>query len=105
MSKPAYQTLAPDEGCYGDSAGLALALGDDYEVVVEAYDDSEGYGHHSADAIFRLPDGRIIHAECGGCSCEGNGSWSFCASLDEALKAIPEYRRPSSIDATPEAAP
>lgn len=86
-----YQTL--NDGCEGDSDGLAAALGTDFAVVFEEYDDSTGCGHHSADAIFRLSDGRIVHAECGGCSCEGSGSWSFEDSLEAAARLIPGYRR------------
>ena len=92
MSVCDYQTL--NDGCEGDSEGLKSALGDGFEVVAEEYEDSIGWGHHSADAVFRLADGRIVHAECGGCSCGGSGSWSYCETLDEALKSIPEHRRP-----------
>ncbi len=93
MSEVKYYTLADD--CVGDSEGLAAALGAEFEVITENYDDSEGYGHHFADAVFRAHDGRIIHAECGGCSCEGSGSWSYCDSVEQALAQIPEWRRPT----------
>lgn len=87
-----YQTL--NDGCTGDDDGLRAALGDDFEVVWENYDDAEGYGHHSADAVFRLADGRFVHAECGGCSCEGSGSWSYEESEAAARLMVPEWRRP-----------
>jgi len=86
-----YQTL--NDGCSGDGTGLDAALVDGTVLVWEEYDDSEGYGHHSADAVFLLPDGRYIHAECGGCSCEGSGSWEYCASEEEAMRMIPAWRR------------
>jgi hypothetical protein len=86
---PEYQTM--NDGCEGDSDGLAAAL-DGAVLVWENYD-SEGYGHHSANAIFRLPDGRVIHAECGGCSCEGSGSWSFEDSIEAAARLVPEWNR------------
>lgn len=85
-----YSTLA--DGCKGDSAGLAEALGDHYEVIYECRSD-EGWGHHSYNAVFRIPDGRYIHAECGGCSCGGYGSWSYCADEREALLLVPEQER------------
>lgn len=86
-----FQTL--NDYCDGDRDGLVAALGDGFSVLFENYDDSEGYGHHSADAIFRTADGRIIHAECGGCSCDGSGSWSEYETEEKARQAIPEWRR------------
>ena len=83
---------ACNDGCEGDSAGLAEALGEDFEVVYENYDEA-GWGHHSANAIFRLPDGRVIHANCGGCSCGGSGDWSYEASEEDARRLIPEQER------------
>jgi hypothetical protein len=86
------QVLA--DGCYGDADGLTSALGTTFEVVFSNCDD-QGYGHHSYDEIYKLPDGRVIHAECGGYSCKGSGSWSYCADETEAMKLVPEWRRPS----------
>lgn len=90
--KPDYKTF---NGCCDntdDAQALRDALGEDYKVL---YDDgySEGYGHHGYNAVFELADGRYIHAECGGCSCSGYGSWSYCESREEALKLIPEQER------------
>lgn len=78
-----------NDGCDGDKGGLLAALGVGFEVVFEEYDDSEGYGHHSGNAIFRTSDGQYIHAECGGCSCHGSGSWFRAKSEEEARQAIP----------------
>lgn len=89
MSKE-YSTL--NDGCEGDSEGLAMALGDAFELIRE-YCDDEGWGHHTYDAIFRATDGRYIHAECGGCSCGGSGSWSYAESVQDAERLIPEWRR------------
>ena len=86
-----YQTL--NDGCDGDSAGLAAALGDDFRVVYESYDE-EGWGHHSANAIFMTADGRFIAANCGGCSCGGNGDWERVESREEAIRRVPEQERP-----------
>jgi hypothetical protein len=91
---PDYSTLA--DGCEGDSAGLAAALGTDFVVLYENYD-HEGWGHHGADAVFKASDGRFVHAECGGCSCGGRGSWDYCADEQEALRLIPEHARPESL--------
>lgn len=88
---PDYQTL--NDGCDGDSAGLRAALGDDFQVAYEDYDD-HGYGHHSANAIFMTADGRFIAANCGGCSCHGNGDWEFVDSHEEAVLRVPEQQRP-----------
>lgn len=90
MKNQDYQTL--NDGCDGDSAGLCAALGDDFDVMYENYD-AHGYGHHSANAIFRASDGRIIHAECGGCSCHGSGSWSYETDEETAMRMVPEQER------------
>lgn len=89
---PEYRTL--NYFCEGDRQGLSEALGTDYVVLHEIYDDSEGYGHHSANAVFRTKDNKYIHAECGGCSCEGSGSWGYCKDAEEAYRMIPENLRP-----------
>lgn len=78
--------------CDGDVAGLKAALGESYSVVWACgYD--EGYGHHSYDTIYRTSDGRLVHAECGGCSCHGNGSWSYETSEEAAMRMVPEDKR------------
>lgn len=87
---PDYQTL--NDGCDGDSDGLRVALGDGFEVVDETICD-EGWGHHSYNAIFKTADGRIVHAECGGCSCGGSGSWSYEENVANAQRLIPEDER------------
>lgn len=80
------------DGCMGDQEGLsaALAAGAPFVLIVQHYDDSEGYGHHGGDAVFALEDGRLIHASCGGCSCEGSGEWSFAKDIIEAISWIPD---------------
>lgn len=80
------------DGCCGDTDGLCAALKQPHAVLYSACRD-EGYGHHSYNEIIVLDDGRIIHAECGGCSCDGSGSWSFCATPEEAERLIPEQER------------
>lgn len=57
---------------------------------------NEGYGHHSYNQVFRTAGGRVIHAECGGCSCEGSGSWSVEADEKAAMLMVPEYERPGT---------
>ncbi len=89
MSGPRYSTL--NDGCDGDSDGLRLALGDDYAIVSEHLDDYDY--EHSYNAVFALPDGRYIHADCGGCSCGGSGHWSYVADRIEAERLIPEDQR------------
>lgn len=84
--------LVLHDGCEGDKEGLVAALGDGFEVVWESFS-NEGYGHHSYDQVLKTSDGRIVHAECGGCSCQGSGSWSVCASVEEAMRLVPESRR------------
>jgi len=98
-----YRTCA--DGCItndlgGSQQALQTALDGGYALLYEHYDDSEGWGHHHANMVAVLPDGRIIHAEYGGCSCEGHGSWSFVDSLEEGLRMIPEHVR--EIAPTPE---
>lgn len=79
-------------GCDGDRAGLIAVLGDHYEVV---HQDTSDYEYeHTFDAIFKLPDGRFIHAECGGCSCGGSGSWSIEPNEEFARRRVPEWKRP-----------
>lgn len=80
------------DGCEGDADGLRAALGEG-AVIVKSWGYEEGYGHHGYDTIWRTADGRIIHAECGGCSCEGSGSWSVCSSMTEAEQLVPEWMR------------
>jgi len=78
--------------CDGDVAGLKASLGESYSVVKSKGDDW-GYGHHSYDTIYRATDGRLIHAECGGCSCGGSGTWTYVDSMAEAERLIPEDKR------------
>jgi hypothetical protein len=80
------------DGCEGDSKGLQEALGEGYSVIKSTGDDG-GWGHHSYNTIYRSSDGRVIHAECGGCSCFGNGSWSYEESVEMAERMIPEDER------------
>ena len=91
--KPDYQTM--NDGCDGDSQGLRDALGDDYEVITEVRDE-QGYGAHDSNAVFRTASGKIIHADCGGCSCGGTGNWDYVTSEGEAMRMIPESARTSS---------
>ena len=80
-------------GCEGDSDGLTAAIGDDF-VVLHSRSDDYGYGHHTYNAVIATSNGSFIHAECGGCSCEGSGTWTRLGSLDEALSYLPlEQRR------------
>lgn len=80
-------------GCcdnHEDSEKLDELIGvAEYEVLYEDFDASEGYGHHQGNAVLRLADGRYVHVECGGCSCEGSGSWVLCATREKALQHIP----------------
>lgn len=80
------------DGCDGDSAGLTEALGDDYEVVYQSNRDY-GYGHHSYDEVYKLADGRYIAANCGGCSCHGNGDWCYENSQEMAMRFVPEDKK------------
>lgn len=90
---PSYSTM--NDGCESMEEGRALreALGDGFSVLYENYDD-HGYGHHNANAIFVTRDGRFISAECGGCSCQGSGSWAVVESREEAIRMVPEQERP-----------
>ena len=89
-----YEALIGDCGCEGDVRGLSEALGDAYEVISSSgYD--EDWGHHSFNTIFKASDGRFIHAECGGCSCGGSGSWSYQESYEMAVRMVPEDERDS----------
>lgn len=86
--RPVYEALI--DGCDGDSEGLKAALGNDYTIIRCWGDDSEGYGHNSYNTIYQTANGKIIHAECGGCSCGGSGSWSYCDNMLEAIRLVPE---------------
>lgn len=88
-----YEALIGGCGCDGDAKGLAEALGEHYSVIESSGDDSIGYGHHSYNTIYRASDGCVIHAECGGCSCGGSGSWSYEDSVACARRMIPEDER------------
>lgn len=87
---PDYNVLR--DGCDGDSEGLATALGDGFSVIYSNCDDY-GYGHHSYDELFVTARGHWIHAECGGCSCRGSGTWSYCEDEKEALTRPPDDAR------------
>jgi hypothetical protein len=91
---PDYQTL--NDGCEGDSAGLAAALGDGFTVLYENCDDG-GWGHHSYNAMFLTADGKHVAANCGGCSCHGSGDWEYVDSREEAIRRIPEQERPEDL--------
>jgi hypothetical protein len=78
--------LEPDEEIEFNSLIEGAELVFDY-----SYD--EGYGHHSVDEVWRLADGRYVHAECGGCSCEGSGSFSVEKDEETAMRLVPEYHR------------
>lgn len=80
------------DGCDGDRDGLVAALGDGW-IVVFVHESDEGYGHHTYEQVFKLADGSFIHAECGGCSCGGSGSWSAHATEAEAMSRVPEYHK------------
>lgn len=78
------------DGCDGDRAGLEAALGERYQVVTSwGIDDLE----HSFNTIYQTEHGQLIHAECGGCSCGGSGSWSLVSSVAEAERLVPEHDR------------
>jgi hypothetical protein len=89
MSDNSYEALL--DGCEGDSDGLRHALGDGY-VVVRSYGNDDCY-EHSYNTIYRTASGQLIHAECGGCSCGGSGSWSLVSSIEEAERLVPEQER------------
>lgn len=76
------------DGCDGDVEGLRKALGENYSVVSSSGDDY-GYGHHSYYTTYLCEDGRTIAADCGGCSCDGGGSWDY-VEPEKAHLYIPE---------------
>lgn len=80
------------DGCDGDGSGLTAALGTNYEIV---YQDLEnyGHGHHNYDEVYKLADGTYIHAECGGCSCGGSGSFTDPLDYERAKQFIPLEKR------------
>lgn len=80
------------DGCIGDDAGYKSALEAGYAVLDGHYSD-EGWGHHSYDEVVVLEDGRVISAHCGGCSCEGHGSWEFVDGVETARRLVPEQQR------------
>lgn len=80
------------DGCGGDSEGLKALLAQPHVVLSERCS-HEDWGHHSCNVVVLLGDGRIVHAECGGCSCGGSGSWSFAETLEDAERLIPEQER------------
>ena len=86
------------DGCDGDSDGLRAALGNRY-VILESWGHDEGYGHHGYNTIYRTEDDRLVHAECGGCSCDGSGSWSYVDDLDSGRKLVPEWLRQEKSNA------
>ena len=81
------------DGCEGDADGLRAALAQPH-VVLTSSCEHEGWGHHSCNVVVAFADGRILHANCGGCSCQGNGDWSWCSTPEEAERLIPEQERP-----------
>lgn len=88
MEKPEYKTLGPCCESPAEGAKLAAALGENYKVLYEDYNE-HGYGHHDGNAVFETADGKYIHAECGGCSCYGSGSWEYCDTREDAIRLIP----------------
>ncbi len=53
---------------------------------------NDGY-EHTYNAVLITDEGQIIHADCGGCSCGGSGSWGLAASYEDGLRMIPEIDR------------
>lgn len=90
MSEAVFEALL--DGCDGDSVGLREALGESYSIEKSTGEDY-GYGSHSYNTIYKTSDGRIIHADCGGCSCGGSGNWSYESSVEVAERLIPEDER------------
>jgi hypothetical protein len=80
------------DGCEGDAVGLRAALGERY-VVLMSWARNDGISEHDYNTIYRASDGRLIHAECGGCSCGGSGSWSYVDSIEDGIALVPECRR------------
>lgn len=81
------------DGCDGDTDGLLAALGSNYSVLFEHYDDSPGYGHHMSNALLRAATGELYHVECGGCSCGGSGTWRQVTDVAEAAQYLPDDAR------------
>jgi hypothetical protein len=80
------------EACLdGCDDSLRKELGYNYKILKSTGSD-HGYGHHSYNTIYQTETGKIISAECGGCSCEGSGSWCY-TTLYEAGLMIPEQER------------
>lgn len=65
------------------------AIGEEFEI---AFQDAshEGWGHHGVNVVIRTKDDRWVHADCGGCSCDGSGDWGFYESKEEAMRHVPE---------------
>lgn len=84
-----YQTL--NDGCEGDSEGLAVAV-TGATLLWEGGSDY-GWGHHHSNAIWTLPDGRYVTAECGGCSCGVSGSWGYRDTFEQAISDVPSEHR------------
>lgn len=85
--------------CAGDGYGpsrdedLAEQAAFNAKECLFAYEDHQGYGHHSCEYVVQDGAG-FWHGECGGCSC--GGSWSSdgpYATFEEALSHVPEYNR------------
>lgn len=77
------------DGCDGDDVGLKAALGENPELLHSNYEDW-GYGDHGYNEVWKTTDGKFLHAECGGCSCGGSGSWDYYDNEEEARRKIPQ---------------
>ena len=86
------RVMALLDDCDGDRAGLEHALGVGFEPI-KSWGHDEGFGHHGYNTLYRAGDGRLVHAECGGCSCGGYGSWSYIESIEEGERLVPEWMR------------
>lgn len=81
-----------NDGCEGDTSGLDALLTEPHVVVFESYWAEQH--EHSGNMIVVLADGRVIHANCGGCSCGGSGDWVFRDDVGDAWRMVPEQERP-----------
>lgn len=78
---------------YGSPEALEALLAAHEHVIVEGYYNHEGWGHHDSNEVIVLADGRVVAANCGGCSCGGTCHWDFVDSVELARRFIPEQVR------------